>query len=57
MFAILAALGFAIALILHLLAGPYGSLVTSFALGGLLCVALHLATGAAVPVAIRRRDG
>lgn len=57
MFAILAVVAFAIALILHLLAGPYGSLVTTFMLAGLICVALHLATGAAVPVAIRRRDG
>ena len=42
-FAILAALAFAIALILHLVGGGAEQYVLDFELGGLICVALHLA--------------
>lgn len=55
MFAILAVLAFALALILHVLPGvSYGSLVTTFELAGLLCVALHLLCGTVIPI---RRPG
>ena len=50
MFAILAVLAFALALILHLLTGPYASLAVTFELGGLLCVALHLLCGNVITI-------
>ena len=49
MFAFIAAVLFALALILHLLGtGPHG-IVLTFTLGGLLAVALHLALGTGLP--------
>ena len=48
MLALIAAICFAVALILHLVGGHAG-LVTDFALGGLLAVALHLAFAVALP--------
>lgn len=52
MFAIAAAILFAVALILHLVGGHAG-LVLDFELGGLLAVALHLAFAVALPWARR----
>jgi hypothetical protein len=43
MFAFLASLVFAVALILHLIGHGTAPLVTDFVLAGFLCVALHLA--------------
>lgn len=45
MFAFPAALFFSMALILHLAGGHGATYVLDFELGGLICVALHLASG------------
>lgn len=45
MFAILAAIAFAIALILNLVGGHAGKFVLDFALAGGICVACHLVWG------------
>ena len=54
MFAVLAAIGFAIALILHLIGGSAAAHVTDFEIAGLLCIALHLVFGPVIPVTVRR---
>lgn len=53
MFAILAVVAFALALLLHLI-GHASTYVTDAVLAGLLLVALHLATGAGWPALPRR---
>ena len=49
MLAFLAAVAFALALVLHLIGHGAGSLVTDFVLGGLLCLSLDLAFRWPVP--------
>ena len=48
MFAVIAVVAFAVALILHL-TGGHAALVLDFTLAGLVCVAVHLAFAVAVP--------
>ena len=50
MFGVLAAVAFAIAVLMHVFGWGSGKAdVTTFALIGLLCLCLHLVTGAALP--------
>ena len=48
MFAVLAVIAFAVALIVHLIGGHAG-LVLDFELAGFICVAAHLAFAVALP--------
>lgn len=54
MFAVLAAIAFAVALILHLVGGSAGTHVLDFELAGLLCIALHLIFGTIGAITFRR---
>jgi hypothetical protein len=57
MFAVAAAVLFAVALVLHLVGGSAGAHVTDFELAGLLCVALHLCFGTTGSLTFRRPAG
>jgi hypothetical protein len=54
MFAILAAIAFGVALVLHLVGGSASAHWVDFTLAGLVCVALHMAFGSVITI---RRTG
>jgi hypothetical protein len=49
MWAIVAVILFALALLLHVIGGHAAQYVTDFALGGLIALALHMVWGVAIP--------